>query len=336
VLGRGQTLLNGFFDVRFENDGPPGYRVVVIAKQEGIVLPQLVKEQGSLGLGAIYAISSEMVDELMMPDAVDFELLARANEAGPAFNIFDVGLRAETFVRGIHGRSAPYLEWLWTPGEIGSCGPPIFRTAVTCCSYAFGEISVLSLSDDSDEYDDTVLLHEFGHHWQAHFSRNSSIGGKHSSNDFVDAQLAFSEGAATFFGQSVAGTDIYLDTRGAETSARSLENIAFRVPQGTSDFTIRGDLPEAVVDGILWDLADSTNEGRDTITNRAAVFAALGKLRPFFYGDRATFGADLVDLLDKWFCLGHGMRGDANSGVQGILALNNHFPYDFPAVVPCN
>ena len=51
--------------------------------------------------------------------------------------------------------------------------------------------------------------------------------------------------------------------------------------------------------------------------------------------DRGVAGADLVNVLDGWFCKGLGERGDASSGVEGIVKGIHQFPYDFAAVADC-
>ena len=53
------------------------------------------------------------------------------------------------------------------------------------------------------------------------------------------------------------------------------------------------------------------------------------------FRDRGVAGADLVDLLDGWFCLGLGNRGDAVSGVEGNVVGLHRFNYDFAPVASC-
>ena len=64
------------------------------------------------------------------------------------------------------------------------------------------------------------------------------------------------------------------------------------------------------------------------------MFSAASYLKSSFLHDRGVSGADLVDFLDGWFCRGNGSVGDENSGVKGILKIEN-FPYYFATVPSC-
>jgi len=55
--------------------------------------------------------------------------------------------------------------------------------------YVLGKVDV-----DTDEYDESVVAHEWGHYYQAAFSRDDSPGGPHGSLQSLDFRLAFSEG----------------------------------------------------------------------------------------------------------------------------------------------
>jgi hypothetical protein len=72
-------------------------------------------------------------------------------------------------------------------------------------TYCPGGAGIYVLSDpngsgDTDEFDDDVLYHEFGHFTTANFSRDDSMGGPHyiNAND-LDMRLTWSEGWGNFF-----------------------------------------------------------------------------------------------------------------------------------------
>jgi len=44
---------------------------------------------------------------------------------------------------------------------------------------------------DTDEYDQHVILHEWGHYFEHQLSRSDSIGGLHSLNDRLDARVRY-------------------------------------------------------------------------------------------------------------------------------------------------
>jgi hypothetical protein len=328
ILVTGETGPDGTFDLRFSSNGPWGYYVEVLAQNIGDSLRQAVKDDA----GAVYAVrSSGIIVEPLDPDKTDVAIVATRDGGAGAFNIFDQGVTAVTFVKSVVGSVPPYLDWRWVDGEAGSCVGNI-----SCYDASSDTISVLSIPADRDEYDDAVLLHQYGHFFLRHFARTDSPGGPHSVLNRVDPRLAFAEGAATFFGNAAKGSSLYVDTTLAGVGARfDLEYVPSAIPLGTSDGTLAGNVSEAVVAAILWDLVDATNEGTDTLTQRAAVFSALTYLRSPAFADRGVPGVDLVDFLDGWFCKGNGSPGDSSSGVQGNVTTRHQFSYDFPTLPAC-
>ena len=67
---------------------------------------------------------------------------------------------------------------------------------------------------DTDEYDESVIIHEWGHYLQTILSRDDSIGGPHGSGDLLDMRVAFSEGWANAYSGLASNRDVYSDTSG--------------------------------------------------------------------------------------------------------------------------
>ena len=339
ALAVGDTNNDGMFDIEFTNDGKAGYYVRVEAQQDS----KYAKQKVINSKGAVYyQDSSGKIDETVTPLKTDILVRAPESGAGPAFNIFDMGVIGSTKVRLREGTTPSLLTWIWTSGEQGVC-----KKATSCYMGAGSKsvsgplVSVLSLAADPDEYDDLVLLHEYGHFYLDKFSSSNTPGGGHSVMERSDPRLAWNEGGATFFGNLAKGTSMYLDTNSKGIYIRwDLETLTEGadknpVPSGTSDKTQSGDISEGRVSGILWDLADADNENNDTLSTAAAVFDAISALGSSSTTDRGVAGVDLVDFLDAWFCLGHGNKGDKSSGVEGIATTLHGFPYDFAQVKSC-
>jgi hypothetical protein len=72
-------------------------------------------------------------------------------------------------------------------GQIGSTA--FYNTSSGAQIYVLGKEDV-----DTDEFDASVIAHEWGHYYQSSFSRDDSPGGSHDFSDRVDRRLAFSEG----------------------------------------------------------------------------------------------------------------------------------------------
>jgi hypothetical protein len=325
LLATGETKQDGTFDIRFDNDntGSPGYYVEVVTDQANAIVDQTVVDKNER---PYFARSEGIIDEQQTPDKTDVLIEAKGGASGPAFNIFDVGVEGASVARRATGRVPPRLKWQWTRGDPGFCSG-----TVSCYKKALSKISVRGITADPDQYDDLVLLHEYGHFFQHNFSGNDHEGGLHFYELRSEPKLAWGEGSATFFGNYVRRSSLFLDTKAGGVAIRlDLESDNLAVPFGTEDGTQRGKLSEIVVASVLWDLIDVTqssdDSGKDHIADAGSVFGAMGYLHSSFFHDREAPGADLVDFLDGWFCSG----ADNRAVLEDILDLHL-FKYDFKA-----
>jgi hypothetical protein len=156
---------------------------------------------------------------------------------GGAFNIMNQIYRANLFIRqnsscpdqGVCNAFtvAPPVRAYWTPGlspyaYYGSPSTPIsFYSSQDDPSarirrglYIQGGIKGDINCSDTDHFDNSVILHEYGHFLEDSFARSDSPGGSHNGNFIIDPRLAWSEGWANFFQTAVLGTAIYRDTIG--------------------------------------------------------------------------------------------------------------------------
>ena len=105
-------------------------------------------------------------------------------------------------------------------------------------------------NNDTDEYDQHVVAHEFGHYLQSVFSRDDSIGGRHGgSDDRLDMRVAFSEGWGNGWSGYSLGNKFYADTSGLSQAS----GYAFDISAG--ERTNPGWFKEASVHKIIWDLS---------------------------------------------------------------------------------
>jgi len=117
--------------------------------------------------------------------------------AAGAFNILDVYTSGAQFVQSVSagGVYPPALSAFW---QTGNSNGTHYCVAGSGCG-AEG-IYIMNYGGDSDEYDDDVLWHEYGHFIANKYSKDDSPGGAHylTSND-LDLRLAWSEGWGDFF-----------------------------------------------------------------------------------------------------------------------------------------
>jgi Fungalysin metallopeptidase (M36) len=170
-------------------------------------------------------------------------LLAKATGdlLGGAFNILDQVYNAQNYLRTQTANcnnpassnyffdcdpfvSAPIVNTYWTPGltpavyEGGTGGLSFFGTPNGYESfrglYILGGINGDTDNSDMDHFDNSVIVHEYGHFIEYNFGRMDSPGGSHNGNSIVDSRLAWGEGWADFFQGVVLGTGVYRDTYG--------------------------------------------------------------------------------------------------------------------------
>lgn len=68
---------------------------------------------------------------------------------------------------------------------------------------------------DTDEFDHHVVAHEWGHYFEANFSRSDSLGNDHGPGEKLDPRAAFSEGFCNAFSGMAINDPNYVDTKGA-------------------------------------------------------------------------------------------------------------------------
>ena len=138
-------------------------------------------------LAGIYSFASPV----FAPSAsVTVNISIPAMSVGGAFNVLDVLTNGFQFVKSMSGTYPPVSlsAFWWVNNSLGT-----YYCTGTCL---VGEgIYVLNSTSDTDEYDDDVIYHEFGHFTAAYFSQDDSPGGPHSLTDNdLDMRLACSEG----------------------------------------------------------------------------------------------------------------------------------------------
>nr|WP_232426684.1 hypothetical protein [Teredinibacter turnerae] len=113
---------------------------------------------------------------------------------------------------------------------------------------------------DTDEYDYSVLQHEFMHFVEDVLSRSDSIGGGHSLISKLDMRVAFSEGLANGFAAILNGAGIYSDSQGVG------QQDGYAISFEENSLTVAGWYSENSIAKILYDLYDETNESGDTLS----------------------------------------------------------------------
>jgi hypothetical protein len=158
------------------------------------------------------------------------------------------------------------------------------------------------LDADTDEFDNHVIIHEWGHYFEDNLSRSDSGGGPHGTGDEKDISLAFGEGWGNALSAMAFDPDyMYVDTNGSRQQSGFFINI-----ESGSDVN-KGWFSESSVQQILYDIYDTTNETGDNLslgigplidvlTNYEKTTPAATSIFSFIYGFKINVPSATTDL----------------------------------------
>ena len=104
----------------------------------------------------------------------------------------------------------------YAQGDIGTSSWTKAQSGVAEGLYILGKESL-----DSDEYDTSILIHEWMHYFENKLSRSDSPGGNHALGDKLDMRVAWSEGLASAMSSAMRGNASFIDTLGARQGQSS-------------------------------------------------------------------------------------------------------------------
>ncbi|HMN67446.1 MAG TPA: hypothetical protein PKC28_02810, partial [Bdellovibrionales bacterium] len=252
---------------------------------------------------------------------------ANGDTVAGAFNILDQLYEANEYIRGqVSNCSATYsgcldvnfvgrlpkVEAYWRLGfnpnsyygadDSGvSFYIPGYPNAGKGRLFILGGINGDTASSDTDHFDNSVIVHEYGHFLEDSISKSDSPGGSHNGNKIIDPRLAWSEGWGNFLQAAVRGQATYQDSIGNVDGDTEL---AFDVNLETA--TLGSDRPahpgegnfrEFAISRMLWDAIDTNGEANTAQFQLQTVADTGGNLsgRYFYF---STLTADYVAYLD--------------------------------------
>lgn len=180
------------------------------------------------------------------------------------FAILDAIYTATKFVESVDPNATfPPLDAFWSVNNTLTDANDITAGELTASFYIDSLDSLFLVGDaavDTEEFDDHVIVHEWGHYFEDKFSRSDSPGGAHSIGDRLDPRLAFGEGWATAFAAMALDDPLYCDTGVAGAAA------GFGIGAESGSYDARGWYDEISVLRFIYDMFDSTDEGGDSVS----------------------------------------------------------------------
>lgn len=230
---------------------------------------------------AYYSLSASVNSTMTATVPMMIAKASGSYEAG-AFNILDQIYKSQEYLRTKTANcgSGPYQDCVpfnafaeqhivytyWTPGlspgvYVGSSGPISFYFNGQRQLYIGGGQNGNVTNSDMDHFDNSVIIHEYGHFIEDHFGNPDSPGGSHDGDSIIDPRLAWGEGWANFFQAAVlypnTGMDpVYRDTKGnvecgSPTCTGAIFNVDLDLQNGRSVGWQNLDIPQEDGEGIF-------------------------------------------------------------------------------------
>jgi hypothetical protein len=145
--------------------------------------------------------------------------------------------------------------------------------------YILGGIDGDTTTKDTDHFDNSIIIHEYGHFLEDAVGVTDSPGGSHDGNRIIDPRLAWSEGWGNFFQAAVLDSPLYRDTKGNDDGVTlyafyvALESLsAYDTPAAQGE----GNFREFSVTRLLWDAIDTNGDTQNSATdNMSARFSDI-------------------------------------------------------------
>ncbi|MEQ8956215.1 MAG: hypothetical protein RL120_18955, partial [Gammaproteobacteria bacterium] len=242
----------------------------------------------------------------------------------------------------------PALQIFWSPNNNTARGN-ISDGDIGYSFYSGGSFYILCDEDcDTDEYDEHISAHEWGHYFEDRLSRSDSIGGGHGLYDNLDMRVAFGEGWGNASSAIVLDDPIYTDSSG------SMQSSGFTFDIEENDHATKGWYSEASAQSLLYDIYDSQSDDADTLSlglspiydvfiapdyvntdYLTSIFVFLDKLREVIPGSAA--GIDALALAQDINGTGPDGSGEINDGeIAETLPLYKNVSVDGAPVELCS
>lgn len=231
-----ETNGTGAFSIQLPSDGAT-YTVKVLSRANNSHNTAYVMNNPTDN--APYALSTTVTAS----GSPSVRLIAKATGdlLGGAFNILDQIYNAQNYMRTQTAScdqsgsanyypdcspfvSAPIVYTYWaagvTPGVYTGSDVAISYYGTPNGSESYRGLYILGGMNgdtdnaDMDHFDNSVIIHEYGHFIEYNFGRMDSPGGSHNGNSIIDPRLAWGEGWSNFFQAAVRGNGSYRDTYG--------------------------------------------------------------------------------------------------------------------------
>jgi len=331
-----------FWPMLFDNNGQP--RMALAKAQSADAIHQASTEYWSWG----FETCAEGTGECGTTD-LGTQLITTDMDSGAAhiYQWLDYGIfRFEGLYPGIDPLSYAVF---WAPGNDFNCGncfvPPIggganvtYDTQQNLIDHYDTAMNISGSQDSPTMWAKSVINHEFGHWSMASYTKSPGEGGVHYVNAASRPGLSYSEGYATFVGQSQISTSnsdndpIYFTKKSGTTFWVDISKNTYSGgpldppdPNGPIDQYIN----ENVVASMFWSFWASAQAVTPQGLGETPVFDTFRSPRLMGTTDRGYHTVDMIDYLDAMTC-----ESTATGAQISAVASGVGYPWDSSPICP--
>ena len=266
------TDVNGNYEAVVDNDdglGAGNRDIYVVVRAANTLINT---ENGS---GDTYEMQSGIYNETPNGTTITENFVAPNTGNGPAFSVHVGATWIAVYTQQVHGSALSSVDVVWPNGSGGS----FFDGAVKM--------------EQADRWDWDTIHHEYGHYVMRELDIEDNPGGPHNIGDCTAVtrsskdeglRLAWGEGWPTYFGtagQAVMNMASLNVPRVGDVSYQDFEDGSLSYSLEAQDNNGIGEDNEVSVQRLLWDLFDSNNDGRDTISRSDnSIWTAVDAANP--------------------------------------------------------
>jgi hypothetical protein len=254
LLGSADTDADGEYQLFFTGSGQMTAQLLVIAKSTTSPWTSVEVRDNSNRLQSV-AIGPFSVDAA---ENATRNVVVPTDDAtvrlGGIFNIMDCILQAGKTVTEQTGERTPSCTIYWEHGSTNGT----YYVPETSTLYLLGGNRANVNAGDDDSYDDTVIIHEYGHFIADQFSVDRSPGGAHSFTGYYTPTLAWSEGWANAFQSFVRNSALYWDSLDGDENGFQLD-FETGSRNGVPAPELKSMKNEGAIACVLYDLFDGPN-----------------------------------------------------------------------------
>lgn len=226
--------------------------------------------------GDAYEMQSPVHDETPSGTVITENFTAGATGTNEnAWSVFQAATWIAVYTQQVHGSPMPQVDNIYPNGSGGS--------------FYDGAVQI----EAADRWDWDTVHHEYGHYVMDRLDIENNPGGPHNIGDCTaqtrpskseGLRLAWGEGWPTYFGtsgQQVLNLAALNVPRVGDVSYQDLEDSSVVYSLEAQDANGIGEDNEVAVQRLLWDLFDTNNDSRDTISrSHTSIWTAIDAADP--------------------------------------------------------